>query len=49
MGNITVDNQGNTWETTIATISDDYYQVINCLSVYVKKIKHKCKNTYSRE
>ena len=38
MGNITVDNQGNAWETTIATISDDYYQVINCLSVYVKKL-----------
>lgn len=43
MGNITVDNQGNTWETTIATISDDYYQVINCLSVYVKKLSENAK------
>lgn len=38
MNNVTVDNQGNVWETTIATMTDDYCQVINSFGVYIKKL-----------
>ena len=38
MNNITVDSQGNIWETTIATMTDDYCQVINSFGVYIKKL-----------